>query len=172
MQLARHAVMLPIRRLVLTTLLSMTAMVADAQGARDRNDAPGRGGPQVHVAEFGRYTLRANAISSDFLPAGPAERHGIERAADRGVLNLVILESREGRQLTVPARVTAIKHNLLGQSEPIEMRAIEENGRVSYLGTFGFAPLRNFRFTITAQPAGSDAPLRIEFEDRFIVRGR
>uniref|UniRef100_UPI0017FC4AA4 DUF4426 domain-containing protein n=1 Tax=Methylibium sp. TaxID=2067992 RepID=UPI0017FC4AA4 len=126
----------------------------------------------VHVAESGRYTLRANAIRSELLPAVSAERHGIRRAPDRGVLNLVILERRDGRRATVPARVTAVKQNLLGQSETIEMRRVDANGRVSYLGTFGFAPLRNFTFRITAQPEGSDEPLTIEFEDRFVVRPR
>ncbi len=135
-------------------------------------DTPGRAGPQVHVSEFGRYTLRANAISSDVLPTSTAKRHGIEQASDRGVLNLVILEREGKRQVTVRAEVTASKDNQLGQHEEIEMRAIEENGRVSYLGTFRFAPLRNFRFTITALPAGASEPLKIEFEDRFVVRGR
>ncbi len=51
------------------------------------------------------------------------------------------------------------------------MREIEENGRVSYLGTFDFAPLRNLRFTVAAQPAGSET-LTIEFEDRFVLRNR
>jgi len=135
-------------------------------------DASGRGRPSMHVSEFGRYTLRANAISSDVLAASTAKRHGIDQASDRGVLNLVILERQGKRQVTVRAEVTASKHNLLGQSEEIEMRAIKENGRVSYLGTFGFAPLRNFRFTITALPVGASEPLKIEFEDRFVVRGR
>jgi hypothetical protein len=56
--------------------------------------------------------------------------------------------------------------------EPIEMRAVEENGRVSYLDTFEFGPLRNLRFTITATPTGASEPLTIEFEDRFVVRDR
>lgn len=157
------------RAFVVAVSFALAAPFAVAQGALDRDDVNDRAGPPMHVVEIGGYTLRANAISSDTLPPGTAEPHNIERAADRGVLNLVILERRDGRRFTVPAAVTAQKHNLLGQSEEIVMRAIEENGRVSYLGTFGFAPLSHLRFTITAQPAGS-APIKIEFEDRFVVR--
>lgn len=137
-------------------------------------DISGRASPAMHVSEFGRYTLHANAISSEFLPATTAKQHGIDQASDRGILNLVILERQGKRQVTVRAKVTASKVNQLGQREEIEMRAIEANGRVSYLGTFGFAPLHNFRFTITVLPAGAGAgePLKIEFEDRFVVRGR
>lgn len=89
------------------------------------------------------------------------------------MLNLLILERQsDGRQATVPATVSARRDNLLDQSEAIEMRPITENGRVSYLGTFAFAPLRNFRFSISARPTGIEQPLAIEFEDRFVVRNR
>lgn len=144
-------------------------LAAPMAGAQTGNLA----GPPVHVAEFGRYTLRANAIPSDLLPAASARKHGIERARDRGVLNLVVLERRpDGSQATVAAEVAARQENLLGQSDAVEMRAIRENSRVSYLGTFGFAPLRNFRFMLRVRPAGSDETLTTAFEDRFVVRDK
>ncbi|MCY7372001.1 MAG: DUF4426 domain-containing protein, partial [Polaromonas sp.] len=111
----------------------------------------------------------ANVVRSEVLSASTAMRHGIERASDRAVLNLVILERQGKRQVTLPARVTASTHNLIGQSEAIEMRAIRANGRVSYFVTFGFAPLRNFRITMTALPVGTNEPLEIEFEVRLLV---
>ncbi|MBA3595892.1 MAG: DUF4426 domain-containing protein [Methylibium sp.] len=162
-----------LKHLIPTLFLAATATVASAQGgAVDRNDAAGRGGPAVQVSEFGRYTLRANAVNSESLAPGTAENHGIERAADRAVLNLVVLERKDGRQMPVRAEVSATQRNLLGQTEAIEMREIEQNGRVSYLGTFGLAPLRNFSFTITARPVGGGEPMTIEFEDRLIARDR
>lgn len=148
----------------------ISAFAVCVAGSAYAADAPGREGPQTHVAEFGRYTLRAGAIRSSALPASTAEQHGIDQASDRGILNLVILKRDGKRRVTVPAEVTASIDNLLGQREEIEMRAVEENGRVSYLGTFAFAPQRNFRFTITARPEGAGEPMKIEFEDRFVVR--
>ncbi|MGK2957394.1 MAG: DUF4426 domain-containing protein [Acidimicrobiales bacterium] len=156
-----------LRHAIVFLVLTLAAALAGAQAA----DAAGQ--PQVHVAKFGAYTLRANAIQSNVLPASMARQHGIERAADRGVLNLVILERKPGgRDVTMSAEVSVRQENLLGQSETIKMRAIEENGRVSYLGTFGFASRRTFRFAISARPVGSDQALTIKFEDRFVVRGR
>lgn len=151
-------------------LLGLAASLACAQGAHDNHEPPGRAGPPVHVSESGRYALRANAINSEFLPPGTAARHGIDRASDRGVLNLAVLEGEGTARVTVPAKVSATKDNLLGQVEEIEMREVLDNGRVSYVGTFGFAPLRNLHFTITARPAGSRETLRLQFEDRFEVR--
>lgn len=161
-----------LRSFVPALSLILAATSVAAQDASDPYDAPGRAGPPVHVTDIGLYTLRANAIPSDFVPPGIAERQGIDRAPDRGVLNLVVLERRNGQQVTVSATVTASKHNLLGQNEEIVMLEVNENGRVSYLGTFGFDPLRNLRFTITAQPVDSVEPLRIDFEDRFVQSNR
>ena len=39
---------------------------------------------------------------------------------------------------------------------------------MSYLGTFGFSPLRNFSFSITAKPVGGGEPMTVEFEDRLL----
>lgn len=159
-----------IRLMLVAVCLSGASLFAQAQSPLDRYDAPGRAGPPVHVSEFGRYTLQANAVSTEALAHSTAREHGIERAADRGVLNLVILESRDGQQVPVQADVSATQHNLLNQTEAIEMREVQQNGRVSYLGEFGFSPLRNFSFTITARPVGGGEPMTIRFEDRLVTR--
>lgn len=125
---------------------------------------------QVHVAERGVYTVRANAIASDWLPAAIANAHGIQRDRERGVLNVVVLERRDAGQRTIPAQVVVTVRNLLGQEEPITMRTIKENGRVSYLGTFAYSPLRHLRFSITATPAGASQALTVEFDDTFVAR--
>lgn len=143
-------------RPILNTLLLALALVGVPSTA------------QVQVTERGVYTLRANAIPSDRLPNSTASTHGIEPAADRAVLNVVVLERRGGQDRTVPARIDATRQNLLGQVEPIEMRAVRENDRVSYLGTFTFGPLRNQRFTVTATPDGSSESLTVEFDERFV----
>ena len=154
-----------LRHAIVFHVLALVAALAGAQAA----DAAAQ--PQVHVVKFGAYTLRANAIQCNVLPTSMARQHGIECATDRGVLNLAILERKpDGRDVTVPAEVSVRQENLLGQSEAIKMRAIEENGSVSYLGTFGFASRRNFRFAISARPVASDKALTIKFEARFLVR--
>ncbi len=48
-------------------------------------------------------------LSSHALPAGTAAGHCIERTADRGVLNLLVLQDKGGRQTTVKAKVVARK---------------------------------------------------------------
>lgn len=170
-RLGAQASGLPVWRMKLLAQLTISCMLAGATllaGAQDTLSGDGA----VTVEQFGPYTVRASATQSQMLAPATAARHGIEPAADRGVLNVVVLERRaDGGQVTVPALVAASKTNLLGQSVPIEMREIRENERVSYLGSFEFAPMRNLRFELSVQPAGSK-PLLLRFEDQFVVRSR
>ncbi len=128
-----------------------------------------RSGIHSHLVKDGSYTLRASALGSSVLPPAIAQRHGIEVAPDRGILNVVVLKDDWSGQVTVPADITAITVNLLDQTEPIPMREVIENDHVSYLGSFDFQPLRNLRFVVNAKPRGGVEPLALEFEDRFAI---
>lgn len=125
---------------------------------------------QGHIAVSDGYTLRANAIQSDALSPDILAKYGIEGGADRGVLNLVILEKGpDGEERTIAGDVMARQKNLLGQFETIGMQAIKANESISYIGTFKSSPQENFRFEIKAQPINSDTKLMIEFEESFKV---
>lgn len=124
---------------------------------------------QARVVEAGDYTLRVNTLPSDNLPVDVADRLGIEQSADRGILHAVILRRSDGSQVAVAAQVDAIRDNLMGKTEAIAMRPVRANDRVSYMGSFEYGPLRNYRFVVTAVPPGSSDPLVVEFEDSFRV---
>lgn len=79
---------------------------------------------QPSTAESGRYILRASAIPSESLPAQSASNYGIEAGADRGILNVVVLENVDGAKRPVAAEVSATRLNLLGQPTAIEMREV------------------------------------------------
>jgi hypothetical protein len=143
------------------------ASLAVAQGAVDTDIE--RHGVHSHAVISKPYKLQASALRSRMLPAPAAERHGIDVAADRGILNVVVMKEQDGKQVTVPAEITAITINLLRQTEPIEMRKVIENEHVSYIGSFAYQPLRNLRFVINALPQGGVDPIALEFEDRFVV---
>lgn len=128
------------------------------------------GSPSEHVAKAEGYTVRASAIRSDMLPLEMLREHGIQAGADRGVMNVVVLkQGPDGQEVTVAADVTAQQSNLIGQSREIEMRAVTANDGTSFLGTFEYSPQDFFRFTITAQPVGTDKVLSVEFEERSAV---
>ena len=142
------------------------ASLAAAQGAVDTDIE--RQGVHSHAVINEPYKLQASALRSGMLPAAVAKRHGIDVAPDRGILNVVVLKEQDGKQVTVPADLTAVTINLLRQTHTIEMRKVVENEHVSYIGSFAYQPLRNLRFVINALPQGAIEPLALEFEDRFV----
>jgi Domain of unknown function (DUF4426) len=149
-------------------LLSLLVSIAAAQGSIDTDIT--QHGIHSHLVKDGPYTMRASTLQSDSLTPAIAQRHGITVAPDRGILNVVVLKQQGDTRVTVPTDITAISINLLGQTEPISMREVIENDHVSYIGSFGFQPLRNLRFVINAKPRGGIEPFALEFEDRFVAK--
>jgi hypothetical protein len=136
-----------------------------AEGQEQVDHPGGDAQPLGQVTEFEGFTLRANLIRTEFLPDAMARQYGIEADPDLVLLNLVVLEKLPDRQpVAVSAEVSAHYESLVGHPETIDMRAVEADGHVSYIGTLDVSTQRVFRFVIDAQPAGTDKPLRMNFE--------
>lgn len=144
------------KHLVFLTVLSSTLMAQFA------------GAQAEHSIQSGSYNLRATALNSEVIPASVAREHGIERAPDRGALNVVVLKKMpDGQSITVPAAITAYQRNLIGQREKIDMRSVTENNRVSYFGTFELSLSNDLYFSVEAKPQDSGDTITLEFEDQF-----
>lgn len=115
------------------------------------------------------YILRANAYQSEYLTDEMASKYDVEQDENRGVLHIVVLEGGyNGDNATVEAEVKAQQQNLVGQLETVDMRKIETDNYISYLGTFNFDENAGFRFSISAEPEpSSEVTLSVEFEDSF-----
>lgn len=121
--------------------------------------------PLEHVSEFDGFTLRANVSRTDVLPDAMARRYGIEPESDLVLINLVVLENRPNRQpAPVSADVSVQHESLSGHREAIDMRAVEADGHVSYIGTLDASGQRTYQLHIEAQPEGTDEPLHMMFE--------
>jgi len=124
---------------------------------------------QAHVVESGVHTLRVSVVPSATLATETARAHGIDVAADRGVVNVVVLERGDVGQRPVPAEVSVTRTDLVGRPETIQMREVRTNGGISYFGTFTVHASPTARFRISARPAKAVQPLTVEFEERFFV---
>ena len=150
-------------------------LMAGCEGADQAGDAVGSQAPVDQsavdaqplgqVAEFDDYTLRANVPRTEVLPDAMARKYDIQPAANLALLNLVVLDKRSGQQpAAVEAEVAVRYEGLVGHAEVVDMRAIEEDGYVSYLGTLDASSQRVFRLTIEAQPRGTNEQLQMSFE--------
>lgn len=158
-----------------TALMAVIAVLAGCERAGQTADSAGNQAqfdqptgdelPLGQVTEFDGFTLRANVIRTELLPDAMARQYGIEAEPDLALLNLVILQNRPDRQpVAVSAELSAHYESLVGHVEVIDMRAVETDGHVSYIGTLDASAQRVFRFVIEAQPAGTDQPLHMNFE--------
>lgn len=129
--------------------------------------ASGPAWSQAHEARAGDYTVRASTVRSDMLAPETARRHGIERSATRGVLNVTVM--KDGK--TVPAAIEAEAHNLTGRPRPVPLTQTTANGYVSYTGAYDFVHGEVLDFRIRAQPQGGAPALKLEFRDRMWGEG-
>lgn len=145
------------RKLVLGLLLSFVAAGASAQS---------------HEVQHGEVVLRSSTVASDRIDPATARQHGIEPSPDRAVLNVILLSAGPGSPKTLPARVSASTRNLAGVRNEIEMREVREKGRVSYIGSYAFAPREVLDFEVTALPAGAagQAPVTLRYRERMWAR--
>lgn len=142
---------------------------ADSAGQQTKVDQPAEvEHPLGHVAEFGNFTLRANISRANDLPDTMARRYGIEPADDLFLLNLVVLQNQPGQQpTTVSAEISVQHETLVGHVQTIDMRAIEADSHVSYIGTLDGSAERIFKIVIKAHPAGAEQALNMDFEVRL-----
>ena len=127
---------------------------------------------QSHEVERGGLVLRSSTVASDRISPEAARSYGINQSPDRAVLNVVLLTTQPGTPATLPALVSASMRSLTGRVTVIEMREVRENDRVSYMGTYVFAPREVLDFEVTAQPTGvtPQEPLTLKYRERMWAR--
>lgn len=158
--------------IILLALMAVLAACERAEHSTDLPEAQESADQQVleqqplgQVVEFEGFSLRANVSRSDALPDQMARHYDIEPEPDLFLLNVVILEDRsDGLPASVAADVNARHESLIGHVEAIDMRAIEADGHVSYIGSLDASVQRVFQIIVEAQPAGADQPLHLSFE--------
>lgn len=145
------------RGLVVGLLLSALALGASAQSQE---------------IQRGNVVLRSSTLASDRIDPGTARLHGIEPSPTRAVLNVVLLRAGKGVRETLLGKVSASTRNLAGVQNDIEMREVRENDRISYIGTYPFAPREVLDFEVTARPegAGDAEPLTLRYRERMWAR--
>lgn len=89
---------------------------------------------------FNGYELHYIALNSTMLTPEIAGQYGLVRSGQQALLNLSVLEQRRN-DVAVPvpnAEVTVRVRNLLGQSNRLDMRVIEEQNARYFIGSVPF----------------------------------
>lgn len=139
--------------LALVTALLVVASPSFAQQSREFND----------------YVVHYNALRTDLLPAQVAQGYGIQRSANRALLNITVMQKGDnGVETPVAAQVTVDAANLTGQQRDIELREIRDASEaIYYIGEFPVHNLETYRFKLEVLPEGEPEPLLLEFSQQF-----
>lgn len=137
----------------------------------------GCGGPDGSAAQaepdeassidIGEHVVHFSAQRTDQLPPEIARLYNIVRSEDRAMLNVSVISRATGK--AVPSEVEVKTVNLTGQLKPINMRRINEEDAIYYIGETSIANQETLVFDITVQPDGVDEPAQLRFKRQFFT---
>jgi len=119
---------------------------------------------------FGDFEVHYNAVRTDELTPAVARAYGIERSANRVLLNVSLLrKGPDGRAMPVDGTVTATAYNLNGQLKDLEMRRITEGSSVYFIGEVGISGTEILVFDISASPQDQAEKYSVQFKREFVA---
>lgn len=128
----------------------------------------------------GSYEIFYSAFNTSFLSPEVAKAAGIERAKNRGMLNISVIEhveknagaAGESPLNTRPAEVEYVKGEIfdLVHNVAIEFREVVEPSARYHLGTFKIANDNEFKeFRIKVLPKDSNEPIEFRFKRNLFI---
>ena len=121
--------------------------------------------------DIGDYRVHYSAMNTRMLPPEVAGAYDIQRSGNRAMINIAVLRKAESEgEMDTPVRadVSASAVNLTGQRRDIDVREVDDDGAVYYIGSFRIANEETLTFTIEVQPEGSNGPAEtFTFKQRF-----
>ncbi len=120
-------------------------------------------GRAEQLQRFGNWTVHYVVIPSTFLRPQIAQRYDLVRAANRALVNVSLLD---GAGTPARANVQGRAMNLLGQTQTLAFRQVEELPAVYYLAELEHSNEETMRFTITLTPQDGK-PMLLEFQQKL-----
>ena len=103
---------------------------------------------------FGDWQVHYIAFNASMLSAEIAERYGLVRGRNKGLVNITAVgPTNRGQKATVKGSF----RNLLDQRTRLDFREIDDAGTIYYLAAFDFANAENLRFEVTIDLPGHGA---------------
>jgi Domain of unknown function (DUF4426) len=104
--------------------------------------------------DFGNFEVHYNALRTDELTPDVARAYGIERSANRVLLNVSLLsKAPDGRTTPVDGAVKATAYNLNGQLKDLQVRRVQEGASIYFIGEVGISGNEILVFDIDAMPS-------------------
>lgn len=117
------------------------------------------------------YVIHHNAFTADTLDPAIAQRYGIQRSKQRGVINVSVIKEKTGTTgLSTAARVEVNATSLTGQKLRVPMRELKEQDSVYYIGEFPIQDQETLDFAIEVTPQGAAKALHAKTSQQFFTK--
>ncbi|HET9446381.1 MAG TPA: DUF4426 domain-containing protein [Steroidobacteraceae bacterium] len=155
-----------------TLAAALVACALLASGCGDyspQHKAPTAQPSEESFRDFGSYEVHYNAVRTDALTAEVARNYGIQRSANRVMLNVTVLHKEAGAaSKPVEAEVKVDARNLNEQLKDLELRRVSEGEAIYYIGEVSISGTEILVFDISVTPSGTQAPLSVKFTREFV----
>ena len=146
--------------------LAFLPLAVACGGPGDSADVPEAQPAGATSADIGNHVVHFSAQTTDQLPREVARAYQIQRSPERAMLNVSVI--RKSDNAPVSASVTVKTRNLTQQLKNVEMRQINEQDAIYYIGETKVANRETLIFEITVTPEGEKQPSEvIRFQRQF-----
>ena len=117
------------------------------------------------------YVIHHNAFTADTLNPAVAQRYGIQRSKQRGVINVSVIKEKAGTTgVPTAARVDVNATNQNGQKLRVPMRELKDQEAVYYIGEFPVQDQETLSFVIAVTPEGSGKAINARTSQQFFTK--
>jgi ABC-type Fe2+-enterobactin transport system substrate-binding protein len=154
-----------------TLLATLALLLLSACSGSDIERKPQTARPSEPTStDFGDVVVHYNAIRTDQLQPEIARVYGIERSANRVLVNVAMLtKAADGATQPTDGTVTATARNLNGQLKDLQMRRIQEGPSIYFIGEVGISNEEILVFDIDLDPIGTASRHKVQFKREFFV---
>lgn len=150
-----------------TAAVSVLSLLAGCGGPDVEATVPQAEPAEASSMDIGNHVVHFSAQRTDQLPAEIARLYNIVRSENRAMLTVSVIS--EGTDLGVPAAVDVQTVNLTGQLKTVNMRRVNEEEAIYYIGETSIANRETLIFDISVTPEGVDEPSEMRFKRQFFT---
>jgi hypothetical protein len=138
-----------------------------ACGPNEQATVPRAEPAEATSIDIGDYQVHFNAQLTGQLPPEIARLYNIVRSNNRAMLNVSVID--KGSRTSVPATVSVKTVNLTGQLKTVNMRRIDEQEAIYYIGETPVANRETLIFDISVTPDDATTPSEVRFKRQFFT---
>jgi hypothetical protein len=150
-----------------TIAVSILSMLAACGGPGTDATVPQAEPAAASSIDIGEFVVHFSAQMTDQLPPEVARLYNIVRSENRVMLNVSVIS--EQSRAAVPASVSVKTVNLTGQLKSVNMRRINEEEAIYYIGETPVANHETLIFDISVTPEGADEAATMRFKRQFFT---